>query len=293
MNQLNTGKTQVPRRRFWTALDVIRSKRYPFIASPFLSIRMTHTSLRITRMDLRGAITICSSINTLLYSDACPSLAVFSVKSNSDIVISSINSLPSSMRQQSTDQLTVKWGNCDCSNRANSTSLTSGGIERSDTDIIYFSVLIEKPFRRVNRSETVEHFRPRCASWQVEQQNIKHRLFDFSGDERNNEQPGLTVLHTIFMREHNRIADKLTKINIFWDDERIFQVCISVFFPLQLNFQESRRIMTAKLQHITYSEWLPIVLGWETMEKYELNPLRSGYFKGELIKNPESMWFWK
>ncbi|KAF8371080.1 hypothetical protein PRIPAC_77509, partial [Pristionchus pacificus] len=95
---------------------------------------------------------------------------------------------------------------------------------------------------------------------------LPSKMCFMAGDERNNEQPGLTVLHTIFMREHNRIADKLTKINIFWDDERIFQ--------------ESRRIMTAKLQHITYSEWLPIVLGWETMEKYELNPLRSGYFKG-------------
>ncbi|GMR45293.1 hypothetical protein PMAYCL1PPCAC_15488, partial [Pristionchus mayeri] len=87
-----------------------------------------------------------------------------------------------------------------------------------------------------------------------------------AGDERNNEQPGLTVLHTIFMREHNRIAEQLAKINLFWDDERLFQ--------------ESRRIMIAKLQHITYGEWLPIVLGWETMEKYGLSLQRSGHYKG-------------
>ncbi|GMS94937.1 hypothetical protein PENTCL1PPCAC_17112 [Pristionchus entomophagus] len=87
-----------------------------------------------------------------------------------------------------------------------------------------------------------------------------------AGDERNNEQPGLTVLHTIFMREHNRVAVQLGKINPSWNDEHIFQ--------------ETRRIMMAKLQHITYNEWLPIVLGWETMEKYELTPTRNGYFNG-------------
>ncbi|GMT37108.1 hypothetical protein PFISCL1PPCAC_28405, partial [Pristionchus fissidentatus] len=87
-----------------------------------------------------------------------------------------------------------------------------------------------------------------------------------AGDERSNEQPGLTVLHTVFMREHNRIAEKLAKINLFWDDERLFQ--------------ESRRILIAKLQHITYNEWLPIVVGRETMAKYELTPTKSGYFKG-------------
>lgn len=68
-----------------------------------------------------------------------------------------------------------------------------------------------------------------------------------SGDLRVNEQVRLTVTHMLLMREHNRIADELHLINHSWNDETIYQT--------------ARKIVIAQLQHITYNEWLPIILG--------------------------------
>ena len=45
-----------------------------------------------------------------------------------------------------------------------------------------------------------------------------------AGDPRVNEQTVLAMIHTLFVREHNRIASELGKINPQWNDETIFQV---------------------------------------------------------------------
>nr|XP_045625957.1 uncharacterized protein LOC123775117 isoform X1 [Procambarus clarkii] len=86
------------------------------------------------------------------------------------------------------------------------------------------------------------------------------------GDTRASEQPGLAALHTLLMREHNRVAHGLKTLNPHWTDEQLFQ--------------NARRIVTAVNQHITYNEFLPRVLGWNAINLYELGLLPEGYFEG-------------
>ncbi|XP_046649370.1 uncharacterized protein LOC124340779 isoform X2 [Daphnia pulicaria] len=86
------------------------------------------------------------------------------------------------------------------------------------------------------------------------------------GDTRASEQPGLTSIHTMFMREHNRIVTELAKINPHWNDEQLFQ--------------NGRRIMGAEFQHMSYNEFLPRVLGWNAVQLYDLKVLTEGYYNG-------------
>lgn len=68
-----------------------------------------------------------------------------------------------------------------------------------------------------------------------------------SGDVRVNEQVGLTAVHTLFMREHNRLADQIAAENPAWTDEQIYQ--------------RARKLVGAEIQAITYQEFLPTLLG--------------------------------
>lgn len=68
---------------------------------------------------------------------------------------------------------------------------------------------------------------------------------------RVNVFPGLTAMHLLWHREHNRLADMLRSRHDDWDDERLFQ--------------EARRILIAEMQSVVYGEYLPIILGpWVT-----------------------------
>ena len=49
-------------------------------------------------------------------------------------------------------------------------------------------------------------------------------MIAFKGDLRVNEQPTLGAMHLLFVREHNRLARHLKRINPLWDDERLYQV---------------------------------------------------------------------
>lgn len=83
-----------------------------------------------------------------------------------------------------------------------------------------------------------------------------------TGDKRSNQIISLTALHILFAREHNRIADILAQLNPRWSDEVIFL--------------ETQRIVTAEFQHIAYNEWVPEVIGSDTVQKFGIG-LHNGY----------------
>ncbi|KAM9001009.1 eosinophil peroxidase isoform X1 [Sarcophilus harrisii] len=68
-----------------------------------------------------------------------------------------------------------------------------------------------------------------------------------AGDSRASETPKLTAIHTVFVREHNRLARELKRLNPQWSGERLYQ--------------EARKIIGAIVQIITYRDFLPLVLG--------------------------------
>jgi len=75
-----------------------------------------------------------------------------------------------------------------------------------------------------------------------------------AGDVRANEQLGLTVMHTLFVREHNRIAGQFLNADPTADQDAVFEA--------------TRRLVIAKIQVITYEEWLPVLLGPDALAPY-------------------------
>lgn len=77
-------------------------------------------------------------------------------------------------------------------------------------------------------------------------------LFLF-GDIRGNENIALTAMQTLFVREHNRICDKLHNRYKGLDE---------------VIYQKARGIVTGIIQYITYYEFLPALLGKDAIPKY-------------------------
>lgn len=88
-----------------------------------------------------------------------------------------------------------------------------------------------------------------------------------AGDKRANEQPGLTALHTLFVREHNRIADGLSQQNPHMSDQQIFD--------------KARRQVMMEIQAITYNEFLPTLLGDSAPSDLTFNPGTDGRISNE------------
>lgn len=75
-----------------------------------------------------------------------------------------------------------------------------------------------------------------------------------AGDVRANEQVGLTVMHTLFVREHNRLAEEFKRKHPRWDGDKIYE--------------RARRMVGAQMQVITYKEFLPALLGKDALKPY-------------------------
>ena len=85
-----------------------------------------------------------------------------------------------------------------------------------------------------------------------------------AGDHRATENPLLSSLQTLWVREHNRICDQLSAQQPGLGDERLYQ--------------KARVKVMGLLQHITYNEFLPAVLGDDTITAYKGYSTEIGIF---------------
>ena len=96
-----------------------------------------------------------------------------------------------------------------------------------------------------------------------------HCQVPIGGDIRVSEMAGLATMHTLFLREHNRVCDLLWNLPIKWF-EFGEKGCVRDECD-ELLYQNARRIVNAEWQNIIYSEFLPIIIGPTVMQKYSLN----------------------
>ncbi len=76
-----------------------------------------------------------------------------------------------------------------------------------------------------------------------------------AGDIRANENIALTAMHTVWLREHNRVAAELAAADSSLTDEQLFQ--------------QARELVIAEIQAITYNEFLPALLGDNALGSYQ------------------------
>ena len=80
------------------------------------------------------------------------------------------------------------------------------------------------------------------------------------GDIIADENIALHSMHTLWVREHNRVATKLKQLHDNWDEEKLYQ--------------EARKIVIIEWQHVVFNEWVPRIadIGNYRGYDYELDP---------------------
>ena len=81
----------------------------------------------------------------------------------------------------------------------------------------------------------------------------RQNLF-LAGDVRVNEQIGLTSMHTLFVREHNRLAEVIADQNPGLSGDEIYEL--------------ARKVVGAQIQAVTFNEFLPLLLGPDAIGPY-------------------------
>lgn len=93
-----------------------------------------------------------------------------------------------------------------------------------------------------------------------------------SGDNRVNVQPGLLTLHTLWAREHNRVANQLLIDSPTMTDREIFMA--------------ARRQTISTYQQVVMYEYLPAILGWKSM--HELGVISTEEVPSEYIPTTDA-----
>lgn len=99
-----------------------------------------------------------------------------------------------------------------------------------------------------------------------------------AGDIRANEQIGLTAVHTLFVREHNRLAADLLErleageaalVEKFDQFVATSEETDADALQDEFIYQAARKVVGAKIQQITYDEFLPLLIGEGTIAEYD------------------------
>ena len=108
-----------------------------------------------------------------------------------------------------------------------------------------------------------------------------------AGDIRANEQPGLTSMHTLFLREHNRLAGEIAAAEYSGMDLSDPTIDEEIY-------QKAREIVGAYMQVITYYEFLPALMGPNNLDSYsgykvDVNAAVANIFSGAMYRIGHTM----